>query len=150
MKKELTNEVLEAMAGCDEGCPMCEARDVCLGNRLKQFNILATALLEERAKPKAWDEAPDDAIQAQITWFTENGGFTGIKTYTRELPKTRARQIAEQEGHGLAEKYGWNAAAKELVTNRIESALNKYAEELQQTQQHESNSSSVKHGRVVR
>jgi len=92
---------------------------------------LATALLAERANPKAWDGAPEDAIQAQITWFTENGGFTGIKTYNRELPKSRARQIAEQEGDGLAEKYGWNAAAKELVTNRIEAALNKYAEELE-------------------
>ncbi len=131
MKKELTNEVLEAMAGCKGGCPMCEAREVCLGNRLKQFNILATALLEERARPKVWDGAPEDALQAQVTWFTKNGGFTGIKTYTRELPKTRARQIAEQEGHELAKKYGWNDAAKELVTNVMESALNKYAEELE-------------------
>lgn len=132
MKKELTNEVLEAMTKCKENCHSCGAYKICskCGWRIT-IQTLATAVLEERAKPKAWDEAPDDAIQAQITWFTENGGFTGIKTYTRELPKTRARQIAEQEGHGLAEKYGWNAAAKELVTNVMESALNKYAEELE-------------------
>ncbi|MFA6258781.1 MAG: hypothetical protein WCX79_03730, partial [Candidatus Paceibacterota bacterium] len=50
--------------------------------------------------------------------------------YTRELPKTRARQIAEKEGYEIAEKYGWNTAARELIVTRIESALNKYAEEL--------------------
>lgn len=131
MENALTVEVLEAMSGCKGGCPMCEAQEVCMGNRLKQFNILATALLEERAKPKVWDGAPEDSLQAQITWVIKNGGVVGIKKYFRELPKTRAREIAEQEGHGLAEKYGWNDTAKELVTNRIESALTKYAEELE-------------------
>jgi len=131
MKKELTNELLEAMARCEAGCSLCEALEVCMGDRFKQFNVLAADLLKERAKPKVWDGAPEDALQAQIIWFTKNGGYIGMKTYTRELPKTRARIIAEQEGHELAEKYGWNAAAKELVTNRIESALNKYAEELE-------------------
>ena len=135
MKKELTREVIEAMARCTEtqDCvDKCAAYKFCNG---KYWTVicskLATALLEEMDKPKAWDGAPDNALQAQIIWFTKNGGYIGMKTYTRELPKTRARIIAEQEGHGLAEKYGWNAAAKELVTNRIESALNKYAEELE-------------------
>ena len=91
---------------------------------------LATALLEERAKPKVWDGAPDNAFRSIVNWYDESRGFIKSKVLTRELPKTRARQIAEQEGHGLAEKYGWNAAAKELVTNKIEAALNKYAEEL--------------------
>ena len=93
---------------------------------------LARMYFEEMDKPKAWDGAPEDAFQAQITWFTENGGFTGIKTFTREPPKTRARQIAEKEGHRLAEKYGWNTAAKELVTNVMEAALSKYEEELKE------------------
>ena len=59
------------------------------------MQALATALLEERAKLNVWDGAPEDAVQAQITWFTENGGFTGIKTYNREPPKTRIDEIAD-------------------------------------------------------
>lgn len=90
---------------------------------------LATALLEEMDKPKVWDGAPEDAVSAVVTWC-RSGEIVGSVSYNRELPKTRARIIAEQEGHGLAEKYGWNASAKELVTNVMESALNKYAEEL--------------------
>lgn len=87
---------------------------------------LATALLEERAKPKVFDGAPEDAIQAQITWFTENGGFTGIKTYSRELPKTRARQIAENIVHGInGETHG---ETKDI--EYVECVLTKYAEEL--------------------
>ena len=117
MKEELTREELKRF--------ILFAKD-------KDTRKLATALLEEMDKPKVWDGAPEDALQAQITWFTKNGGYIGMKTYTRELPKTRARIIAEQEGHELAEKYEWNAAAKELVTNRIEAALNKYAEELEE------------------
>ena len=90
---------------------------------------LATALLEERAKPKVWDGAPEDAVSAVVTWC-RSGEIVGSVSYNRELPKSRARQIAEKEGHGLAEKYGWHSAAEELVTNRIEGALTKYAEEL--------------------
>ena len=130
MNEELTNEVLEAIKNCvDRKCASCPAKGVCVSG---VHIALATALLEERAKPKAWDGAPDDATQAQIEWYDENDDFTGEITYTREIPKTRARQIAEQEGRGLVEKYGWNAATKELVTNVMESALNKYAEELEE------------------
>lgn len=98
MNEELTNEVLEAMTKCGEAsCSKCTARDFCKGRLSNEiWKIVATALLEERAKPKVWDGAPEDTIQAQITWFTENGGFTGIKTYNRELPKTRARIMAEE------------------------------------------------------
>ena len=131
MKKELTNELLEAMARCEASCSLCKALEVCMGDRFKQFNILATALLEERAKPKVQDGAPDNAFRSIVNWYDKNRGFIKSKVLTRELPKTRARQIAEQERYGLAEKYGWNEAAKELVTNKIEAALNKYAEELE-------------------
>lgn len=133
MKKELTDELLEAMAKCGEAsCSKCTARDFCKGRLSNEiWKIVATALLEERAKPKVWDGAPDNAFRSIVNWYDKSRGFIKSKVLTRELPKTRARQIAEQEGHGLAEKYGWNAAAKELVTNVMESALNKYAEELE-------------------
>ena len=83
--EELTNELLEAMVNCDGECIGCLAQSVCDAVGIKRS--LATALLEERAKPKVWDLAPQDAFQAQVTWVTKNGGFTGIKTYTREPRK---------------------------------------------------------------
>jgi transcription termination factor NusB len=87
---------------------------------------LATALLAEMDKPKVWGGAPEDAIQAQITWFTENGGFTGIKTFTRELPKTRARQIAENIVRGINDEIYSDPKDIEYV----EGVLKRYAEEL--------------------
>ena len=85
---------------------------------------LATALLEEMDKPKVWDDAPEDAIQAQITWFTENGGFTGIKTHNRELPKTRIDEIADEMWHEI------NKGVTGLPIDIIKRGLKKYAEEL--------------------
>jgi hypothetical protein len=135
MNEDLTNEVLEAMAKCKHNCPTCGANEVCSKYDWKEMmQALATALLEERAKTKynVWKNAPEWATSAGVFWENQAQFKRGIgPVFTRELPKTRARQIAEKEGHGLAEKYGWNTAAKELVTNVMESALNKYAEELE-------------------
>lgn len=99
MKEELTREVVEAMAKCTKAydCSRCGAYEFCKGKWWSfRFENLATALLEEMDKPKVWDGAPEDALQAQIIWFTKNGGYIGMKTYTRELPKTRARIMAEE------------------------------------------------------
>jgi hypothetical protein len=128
MNEELTNEALEAVVNCDdrEECIGCPAQSVCAVGRNQ---ALAAALLEERAKPKVWDGAPLQSTRAAVTFYG-NGKRCGIREHTRELPKTRARQIAEQEGQGLAKKYGWSVAAGALVANVVESALTKYAEEL--------------------
>ena len=129
MNEALTNEVLEAMAGCVGGCPMCEAREVCKRNQLNQMNILATALLEERAKPKVWDGAPDNAFRSIVNWYDESRGFIKSKVLTRELPKTRARQIAEEVTAIV------NKAIEGISVNEIEAVLNKYAEELTNTKE---------------
>lgn len=97
MNEELTREVLEGMKKCNHCCFACSAEEVCTKCDLKYImQTLADALLEEMDKPKVWDGAQEDALQAQITWFTKNGGYIGMKTYTRELPKTRARIMAEE------------------------------------------------------
>jgi len=128
MNEELTNEVLEAIVDCDcSACIECPAQSVCAAGTRQ---VLAAALLEEKAKPKVWDGAPERANIVDVYWSDKMGAELGNNRYTRELPKTRARQIAEKEGHRLAEIHGWNAAGKELVTNAMESAINKYAEEL--------------------
>lgn len=135
MNEELTREVLEALGSCMNTCgDDCKARGVCLPGQSYVRRKLATALLAERAKPKGdvWENAPDNAGHAWIAYYETGFEETPIKSlgFVRQLPKSRARQIAEKEGHRLAEIHGWNAAGKELVTNAMESAINKYAEEL--------------------
>jgi hypothetical protein len=151
MNEELTNEVLEAMKMCKHVCALCGANEAC-GNYSWQYTIqtLATALLEERAKPKVWDGAPDEAGRAAVTFYG-NSRLRGTREYHRELPKTRIDKIVDEVLDGYL--FGLRVEKGEL-TEILKSALNKYAEELENEgevlQQHESNSSSVRHGRVVR
>ena len=132
VNEELTREVLEDMATCRErGCPDCKG--VCRGSTMGAgIETLARALLAEMDKPKVWDGAPEWATIGRACWTDKKHGEAWSTIYRRDLPKSRARQIAEQEGYVLAEKYGWNASAKELVTNVMEAALTKYAEELEE------------------
>ncbi len=126
MKEELANEVLEAMKKCDGVCFKCLSNEYCTNRDWKEMRqSLAAALLEERAKPKVWDGAPYDATQAQITWFTKNGS-SRYKNIHRELPKTHARQIAENIVHGI--NGVTHGEAKDI--EYVEGVLNKYAEEL--------------------
>jgi len=138
MNEELTREVLEAIKKCNEThCNECLAVGVCCSeDDITIGERLATALLEERAKPKddVWRYAPMQTDRAVLSYY-KGDKFWAAKTYTRELPKTRARQIAEQEGQGLAKKCGWSVAAGALVVNRMEAALTKYAEELTNTKE---------------
>ena len=127
MNEELTKEVLEVMTKCKLDCTLCGANAVCAKYDWQDtIQTLATSLLEERAKPDVWYGAPEWATIGRVCWTGKKHEEAYSKLYHRELPKTRARQIAEQEGHELAEKYGWNASAKELVTNVMEYALDKY------------------------
>ena len=54
MNEELTTEVLEAIVNCDGECIGCHAQSVCDAVGIKRS--LATALLEERAKPKVFSK----------------------------------------------------------------------------------------------
>ena len=136
MNEELTREVLEDMATCRErGCPDCKG--VCRGETISYgIETLAKALLAEMEKPgdDVWKDAPEWADVAEVCWRDKANTKHKqlLNPLTRELPKTRARQIAEQEGQGLAKKNGWSVAAGALVANVVESALNKYAEELEE------------------
>jgi len=64
---------------------------------------MAETILAERAEreknPDVWDGAPDDAVAAYVRHGFMLQGMevrTGETCYTRELPKTRAREIAEE------------------------------------------------------
>ena len=99
MNEELTNEVLEAIKKCKFDCTLRGANGVCSNYDWNQK--LATALLEERAKPKVWDGAPEWAKSARVMWSdtcknepANRGDYS--PRYTRELPKTRTRIMAEE------------------------------------------------------
>ena len=128
MNEAVTNEVLEAMKKCSLSCARCDANGVCdKYNAQDTIQTLATALLEERAKPKVWDGAPENVNRARV-YFGEIGGAydTVPVSYTRELPKTRARQIAENIVHGInGETHG---ETKDI--EYVEGVLKRYAEEL--------------------
>jgi len=70
MNKELTDEVLEAMVNCDGMCIGCPTQSVCDAVGIKRS--LATALLEERTKPK---QAPVfQSVPYQTGWVCPRCG----------------------------------------------------------------------------
>jgi hypothetical protein len=129
MNEELTREVLEAIVNCngDGDCRLGSAKNFC------NNKILATALLEERAKPKVWDGAPEWVNAARVRFFVNdrNDGHSEVfsETYRRELPKTRARIIAE-EVTALINRAIYGTSVKE-----IEAVLKRYAGELTNTKE---------------
>ena len=91
---------------------------------------LATALLEERAKPKddVWTFAPDIATTAAVEWRTKKGKAIGSCIYTREMPETRADELADEAAKLLP--FACVNGNCNYVRDTIKIALNKYAEEL--------------------
>ena len=87
---------------------------------------LATALLAEKAKPKVWDGAPGNAEIADVVFIKDarNTATIWSKHYTRDIPKPRARQIAENIVYGI---YG---GANDKDIEYVEGVLKRYAEEL--------------------
>ena len=124
--EELTDELLEAIVNCDGECIGCPAQSVCDAVGIKRS--LATDLLEERAKPKVWDGAPDEADYVTVGAYKNSNPLAPIKVkcYTRELPKTRTREIAENIVHGINGKT--HGETKDI--EYVEGVLKRYAEEI--------------------
>ena len=61
---------------------------------------MADQLVAEMDTPGVWDGAPDVANECTVYFARRDGkisdSFRTNKTYTRTLPKTKARQIAEK------------------------------------------------------
>jgi hypothetical protein len=71
-----------------------------------------------------WDGAPKEAVEAFVTWY-EKGGVAGVNgRYTRELPKTRARIMAEE----IASAHISN---KSDLVDIIEQTINNHMKELE-------------------
>lgn len=102
MKKEMTREEVAALANCNgvncPDCKTCQAIKICDSTSEAICKWLAEQLLEEMDKPKVWDGAPEDAKTAEVCFFNNLYCDCGRAdmVYTRELPKTRARIMAEE------------------------------------------------------
>lgn len=57
---------------------------------------LAKQLLAEMDKPKVWENAPEWAKESQVHFWDGCGHNEYSTVYTRELPKTRIDEIAEE------------------------------------------------------
>jgi len=121
---EFTRDVLEGMTKCNTTncCSRCSAHSYCKTHVLVQKTAdLARALLAEMDKPKddVWKDAPVTATKALVAYYTNISGCIGQATYTRELPKSRARVIAEE---AWADCHS-DMTTKEEDIKRIESAI---------------------------
>jgi len=86
--------------------------------------MLATALLAEMDKPKVWKDAPENASRAIVSYYevsTHNPLMVqlDVSTFSRTLPKSRARVIAEE---AWADCHS-DVTTKEEDIARIESAI---------------------------
>lgn len=82
---------------------------------------LATALLEERAKPKVWDGAPDEADYVTVGAYKNSNPLAPIKVkcYTREPPKSSARKIAEECVHEHINKETMDRSLADIIESAI-------------------------------
>ena len=92
---------------------------------------LASTLLAEMDKPKVWDGAPENAVIAQVHFYKAAKTYATPSAtpmvYTRERPKSRAREIAEEAWSTFRSK---EIGRGEDYINSLESAILKHEEEL--------------------
>ena len=121
---EITDKMVEDAVKCAT-CGDCSMKCDTMSYAIR---ALATALQSERAKPKVWDKAPAWATHLMITATNDKGLVDWMNLY-RTLPKTRAREIAEQVYDNL-HSY---TKHKELDISEIESAILKREAELKES-----------------
>jgi hypothetical protein len=91
-------------------------------------------LIAEIEKPKVWDGAPDWATFAIKGFGNDNGQLSCLGRINRTLPKTRAREIAEEEAEEVRAILGLGLSApekKELI-DLFESAILRREKELEE------------------
>ena len=125
---EFTRDVLEGMTKCNTTncCSRCSAHSYCKTHELVQKTAdLARALLAEMDKPgDVWKDAPENAISAEVCFYNSHvlrgkEGLIEMKPYHRELPKSRARVIAEE----ARTRYARGAVGAGSLDDVIESAI---------------------------
>ena len=119
---DLTRKVIETLANCNktDSCEICDARTYCTRGASSVKSALATALLAEMDKPgDVWKDAPEKAIRAFTYFYDDKRSFINAKEYTRGLPKSRARVIAEE----ARTRYERGAVGAGSLDDVIESAI---------------------------
>ena len=90
---------------------------------------LAKALLAERAEREAvqdvWKDAPEWACQTHRVWTDGNGSQKTSDLHTRTLPKTRAREIAEETAHTII--FSMSPVGENQIADTVEAGIKKYA-----------------------
>lgn len=109
---ELTREKIENLAKYDS---VYDGEQLYMGETVAK---IAKQLLAEMDKPGVWDNAPNDAIIAKVHFYKRDKVYARSdgtpEVYTRELPKSPERKIAEK----------W--AATQEDADAIEAAINEY------------------------
>lgn len=89
----------------------------------KSNKIMAQMLLAEMDKPGVWDNAPEWATKAVVNWSAKTH-YSGIyHEYTRELPKSPVREIAEKWANTPTPQ-----PTRKYLADTIEAAINEYKE----------------------
>jgi hypothetical protein len=130
--KKMTREILEAMSSCSgRGCGECCAEGYCKPSISTAMELLASALLAEMDKPKVWDGAPENAVIAQVHFYKAAKTYATPSAipmvYTRERPKSRAREIAEEAWSSFRDRKVGNG---DDYINSLEAAILKREAEL--------------------
>lgn len=93
----------------------------------EEVRLLAQALKNERAdrakNPGVWDGAPERATSARVRYTV--GSLTGhndmySQRYDRELPKTKAREIAERTWEKISHYQGDTSAIDDIEAAILE------------------------------
>lgn len=84
---------------------------------------MAKMLLAEMDKPGVWDKAPPDATFASVNYCPERGKPYKLADkhyfFYRELPKTRAREIAEECVHEHINKETLDRSLADIIESAI-------------------------------
>ena len=115
-----TIEVNEEIALAD----ICRYAEYDKGDAGKLARIIINERKAREANPGAWDSAPEWATNAVIGWSAKTH-YSGVyKTYTRELPKTKAREVAEKFANTPTE-----TPTRKYLADTIEQAILEYEKE---------------------
>jgi len=94
---------------------------------------IAKALLAERDERKkvqdVWKDAPEWATVAKVHYRAKDGGIDPAyieHTYTRTLPKTWEREIAEEIAHTII--FSMSPVGENQIADTVEAGIKKYAE----------------------
>jgi hypothetical protein len=119
-----------------DGCENCNAgtrAGVCtrtlkamLLSEYEKVDTLSSSLLEERKQPKVWDNAPEWAAISMIHFYDGKENSYYSIPYTRDLPKSPEREIAESEASKQIVMEGLIYIPKDKLADAIEAGINRF------------------------